>query len=185
LAIRRTRKALRVPSTYVVPSGDEARADGWPEDLWGFPLGVKCAAVRHKLVYVKNDPHRRQALERIGFIFSPNSTIGWLEVVHAAAIYSNLNGRELNVPQKFIVPAPPSSRSTNKGNSFMNTYDPWPWPEYLWGLPLGQRLKDVRLKNRYLTDKKTAGSRKAQLNALGFNWNPKRGRRKNTPIENV
>ena len=62
------------------------------------------------------------------------------------------------------------SKRTSKNNF-------WKLTEYLWGLPLGQRLKDVRLKNRYLTGK-NAASRKAQLNALGFVWNPKRGRRK-------
>lgn len=56
----------------------------------------------------------------------------------------------------------------------------YPCTEYLWGVPLGQRLKDVRLKNRYMTGE-NATSRKAQLNALGFVWNPKRGRRKHTP----
>ena len=128
------RKALRVPSTYIVPSDDEAYRAGWPEDLWNYPLGERCAAVRHKLVYVKNHPERRQALESIGFIFSPNSTLGWLEVVHAAAIYSNLHGRELNVPQKFVVPAPPKLTwsanigETQDGVLFGSPNESWPWP---------------------------------------------------------
>lgn len=174
------RKVLRIPSTFVVPRDDEARKDGWPEELWGYSLGEKCSAVRHKQMYVKNYPERRQALESIGFIFSPNSTLGWLEVVHAAAIYSNLHGRQLNVPQNFVVPYPPRRVTHQDGVLIQKPVDSWPWPEYLWGVPLGQRLKDVRLKNRYMTGE-NATSRKAQLNALGFVWNPKRGRRKHTP----
>ena len=50
--------------------------------------------------------------------------------------------------------------------------------ETLWGFPLGQRLKDVRLKGAYLTNTKTSRSRRAQLDALGFVWEPKRGRKK-------
>ena len=53
----------------------------------------------------------------------------------------------------------------------------WPWPERLWGLKLGQRLKDVRLKGAYLKGR-DRNLRKAQLDNLGFVWNPKRGRRK-------
>lgn len=174
-AEQKQRRALRVPSTFVVPSDKS-----WPQDLWGFPLGAKCSAVRSKLLYVKKSPERRQALESIGFMFSPNSTLGWLEVVHAAAIYSNIHGRELNVPQKFIVPSPPQIshhfNSTHFCSEQFHIQDTWPWPEYLWGLPLGQRLRDVRLKNRYLAGS-SAASRIAQLNALGFNWKPKRGRR--------
>lgn len=160
------RRALSVPTTFVVPFDHP----DWPEALGGYPLGVKCSAVRNKGVYVNKHSERRKALEELGFVFGPNSTIGWLETAHAAAIYSNLHGRTLNVPQNFIVPAPPQIMSQNDKAD-------WPWPEYLWGLPLGQRLRDVRLKNRYLTGK-SADSRRAQLNALGFDWNPKRGRRR-------
>jgi hypothetical protein len=44
-------------------------------------------------------------------------------------------------------------------------------------LKLGQRLKDVRLKGTYLKGK-DKHIRKAQLDTLGFVWNPKRGRRR-------
>ena len=49
--------------------------------------------------------------------------------------------------------------------------------EHLWGLPLGQRLKDVRQKGAYLKGK-NGEARRRQLDALGFNWTPKRGRPK-------
>jgi hypothetical protein len=51
--------------------------------------------------------------------------------------------------------------------------------EYLWGFPLGQRLRDIRVKGYYLRGKQ-ATVRKRQLDALGFDWEPKRGRRRQT-----
>lgn len=172
-------KALRVPSTFVVPAGEE---HGWPEDLWGLPLGAKCSAIRHKGLYVKNQPDRQRALEELGFQWNGNATLGWFQVVHAAAVFSRLHGRVLDVPANFVVPAPAFAAREDVGvgggahHHDAMTDDAWPWPEQLWGFPLGQRLKDVRLKGAYLTGD-SAAARRAQLDALGFNWTPKRGRR--------
>lgn len=118
---------------------------------------------------MKGHPLRQQALEEIGFRWSGNATLGWLDVCHAAAIYSQMHGRVLNPPLQFVVPSPPTPDSELDG--------PWPWPERLWGLKLGQRLKDVRVKGAYLKGP-DAQIRKAQLDNLGFVWTPKRGRRK-------
>ena len=57
-------KALRIPNTFVIPSGHDS---GWPEDLWSYPLGAKCCAIRQKGLFVKNEPERIAALEEIGF----------------------------------------------------------------------------------------------------------------------
>lgn len=54
------------------------------------------------------------------------------------------------------------------------------YPEWLWGLSLGQRLKDIRVKGAYLNGS-SGPARRAQLDALGFNWAPKRGRKKKSP----
>ena len=158
-------RALKVPATFVVPPNDPR----WSRDLWEYPLGVKCHAVRQKQLYVKNSRHRQQLLEELGFRWSGNADLGWLQVVHAAAIYSRMHNRQLDVPYHFVVPSAPSLHDAKT--------EDWPWPEYLWGLPLGQRLKDVRLKGAYLKGK-SASARRRQLDTLGFNWQPKRGRRK-------
>lgn len=89
--------------------------------------------------------------------------------MHAAAIYSKMHGRVLDVPSNFVIPCPP------EGN-LLDTEE-WPWPDHLSGLKLGQRLKDVRLKGTYLKGRDKY-IRKAQLDALGFVWEPKRGRRR-------
>jgi hypothetical protein len=155
-----TQKALRVPSSFVVPINDIS----WPTSLWGYPLGGRCSAVRSKQLYVKRCERRQKLLEDLGFRF--NSDLSWFRVVHAAAIYSQLNGRTLDVPYQFVVPCPATAAM----------HDRWPWPKYLWGLKLGQRLKDVRVKGAYLRGSKGV-ARRRQLNALGMEWSPKRGRK--------
>jgi hypothetical protein len=164
-------KALRVPTSFVVPESND-----WPKELWGFQLGVKCTAVRQKELYVKSKSERKQALVDLGFRWTGNADLGWLEVVHAAAIYSRMNNRNLDVPYHFVVPSPP----TDVGQSALSSGEDWPWPDHLWGLPLGQRLKDVRVRGAYLSGH-VANDRRLQLDALGFNWTPKRGRRKLNP----
>ncbi len=191
------RRAIKVKTTFVIPSGEwltntsrntqneietstQKIKNPWPRELWGYPLGARCSQVRQKGLYIKNHPQRQKALQEIGFqIDGGNATLGWLEVVHAAAIYSKMHGRVLDVPSNFVVPKPPRP-SCEAYRMLLSTGadDVWPWPESLWGLQLGQRLKDVRLKSAYLTNEKTANSRRAQLDALGFVWKPKRGRRK-------
>ncbi|CAB9517101.1 expressed unknown protein [Seminavis robusta] len=171
--------ALRVPSTFVVPHNDNA----WPKDLWGYPLGAKCSAVRQKQLYVKGHPHRQQLLENLRFQWhrgTGNASLGWLKVMHAAAIYSKLHHRNLDVPYSFKVPHPPKNADPEMRVDTCTAADDnnvWPWPEYIWGFPLGQRLKDVRQKDAYLKGK-SGETRRRQLDALGFNWTPKRGRPK-------
>lgn len=155
-------KAVRVPTAFVVP-----QSEAWPSSLWGYQLGAKCTAVRQKELYIKGKKRRQQLLEELGFRQSGNADLGWLKVVHAAAIFSRLNERQLDVPYQFVVPKPPDKKAV----------EDWPWPEHLWGLRLGQRLKDVRVRGAYVSG--PAGkARRRQLDALGFNWTPKRGRRK-------
>jgi hypothetical protein len=192
--------ALKVPAQFVVPDNDE-----WPKELWGYPLGAKCTAIRQKELYVKGQPWRMRILAELGFHFGGNDSLSWLEVVHAAAVYSQMNGRQLDAPQSFVVPAPPRLVSHGEDDSVyscvVGSDDAWPWPgrfpflapgmfaahhvsyyascvlECLWGFPLGQRLRDIRLKGYYLRGK-SGDARRRQLDALGFNWTPKRGRPK-------
>lgn len=163
-------KPLRVPSSYKVPGTPE-----WPRGMLGYPLGAKCVAVRQKELYVKGNPHRRQMLDDLGFHWSGNADLGWLRVSHAAAIYSRLNDRKLDVDFHFKVPRPPDD---------LMDKDSWPWPEHLWGLRLGQRLKDIRLKDAYLHGT-LAEKRRKQLEALGFHWGPKKRGRPKAQIQKI
>jgi len=181
---------LKIPTTFIVPSvpmdSHKFTVDHeWPKDLWGYQLGAKCLAVRHKGLYnIKKYPDRCYAMEELGFQWTGNATLGWLKVIHAAAIYSRMHDRKLDVPSNFVVPTPTSTLIPNE-YSKDSSHDSgiWPWPEQLWGFPLGQRLKDVRLKGAYLKNLDSVSSRKAQLDDLGFVWNPPRGRRKKITIK--
>lgn len=203
--------ALKVPSQFVVP-----RSSVWPTEFWGYRLGDRCTQVRQKELYIKGHPHRIKILTDLGFyVNGGNNNLRWLEVVHAAAVYSQLNSRELDVPTKFVVPAPPRRVGVGSDGApcVVGSDDAWPWPgkfvlvesfcscwiqnhdsptqtvkpldlyfsiyiEYLWGFPLGQRLRDIRVKGNYLKGE-AGNARRRQLDALGFNWEPKRGRRLN------
>lgn len=158
-------KPLRIPSTYCVPINDNR----WPKELWSYQLGAKCTAVRQKGLYVKNKPKRQKMLEDLGFRWCGNAELAWLKVVHSAAIYSKLHERSLDVPYKFVVPQPSAE--------FLQAGEEWPWPKYLWGLPLGQRLKDIRTTGAYLKGK-DKDARCRQLEALGFIWDVREHRRR-------
>jgi hypothetical protein len=159
------RKPLRIPSNYFIPENDKK----WPRELWNYQLGAKCTAIRQKGLYVKNKPKRQRMLEDLGFRWCGNAELAWLKVVHSAAIYSKLHERNLDIPYKFVVPTP--------SPEFLLSGEEWPWPEYLWGLPLGQRLKDIRTTGAYLKGK-DKDARCQQLEALGFIWDVREHRRK-------
>jgi hypothetical protein len=118
--------ALKVPAQFVIPPSGE-----WPKGLWGYKLGEKCTAVRQKELYVKGQPERLKALADLGFRLGGNDSLSWLEVVHAAAIFSQMNQRKLEVPQNFEVPGPPRRVTNLEGSSdscVVGSDEAWPWP---------------------------------------------------------
>ena len=119
--------ALKIPAKFVVPSDSE-----WPNELWGYKLGEKCVAVRQKELYVKGYPERLKVLADLGFQIGGNDSLSWLKVVHAGAIYSQMNRRKLQVPQTFVVPAPPRLVDQTTGivskSTIIGSDDAWPWP---------------------------------------------------------
>ncbi len=174
-------KVLRIPRSFVIPSSEtidkgtlsinstrssssssrsnnntrivssSTMANPWPKELWGYPLGVKCAAIRQKGLYVKNNPERQKALQEIGFQMSGNNSIGWLNIVWASAIYSKIHGQgTLDVPIHFVVPSPPFTNASHHNEGCRSSSsvrsnvsdspssrtaldsivvdDSWPWP---------------------------------------------------------
>ena len=73
-------RILRVPQHFVIPEGGEG---GWPVELGGFKLGEKLNSIRQKGVYIKSSPSRKAKLEEIGFQWTGNASLGWLEVSEA------------------------------------------------------------------------------------------------------
>ncbi|MGK3750129.1 MAG: hypothetical protein ACI8RD_002428 [Bacillariaceae sp.] len=113
--------AVKVPSQYIVP-----RSSRWPNDMWGYRLGERCTQIRQKELYIKGHPHRLKILADYGFYVTggSNNNLRWLEVVHAAAVYSQMNSNSLDVPTKFVVPAPPR----RVASLVVGSDDAWPWP---------------------------------------------------------
>jgi hypothetical protein len=124
---------LNIPSKFVVP-----RSSQWPNKLWGYRLGERCTQVRQKQLYVKGHPDRLKILADLGlYISGGNDDLRWLEVVHAAAVYSQMNGNTLDVPTNFAVPAPPRRITGRKSDDpfsdidescIVGSDDAWPWP---------------------------------------------------------
>jgi len=121
--------ALIVPSLYIVPRNSE-----WPDELWDYRLGERCTQVRQKELYIKNQPNRIKILADLGFYVAggSNSNLRWLEVVHAAAVYSQMNNNKLDVPTNFVVPAPPrrfeECSTGDESPCVVGSDDAWPWP---------------------------------------------------------
>lgn len=115
------------------------------ENAWGLKLGHRVAAIRATGRFVKDQPERLRALEKLGFQWQlrsggASSTSDGLDGVTLDQIYTALAtyrqfqsqtstaGNPLSVPPTFIVPNSPQ------------------WPESTRGLPLGKLLPLVRSK---------------------------------------
>ena len=144
---------LLVPKSCVIPSNGTAAA-AWPDSLRGMALGVTVANVRHKRLYLGENPAREKTLAELGFVFD---VVGYrFEVTMAAlAVFKRIHGH-VDVKQSFVVPDEP------------------PWPRECAGLPLGRRLTQIRTRGDMV---KTSAERRARLSEVGFSWTPKRGRR--------
>ena len=80
---------------------------------------------------MKGNPHRQKLLENLGFQWKAgNASLGWLEVLHKAAIYSKLHQRKLDIPYGFVVPRPPpdSKPHVDSVTAADNENEVWPWP---------------------------------------------------------
>mmetsp|Transcript_27221 Transcript_27221/g.56200 ORF Transcript_27221/g.56200 Transcript_27221/m.56200 type:complete len:961 (+) Transcript_27221:286-3168(+) len=157
---------LDVPSTYVVPD-----CEPWPVSTRGLPLGKILPTVRSK-AYLKSHPDAEAKLNSLGF--GPDSKaaandVRYQRVYDALVKYKELYG-DLLVPQPFTVPE-----------------DSDEWPEEVRGLRLGARVNAIRSQGTFV---KTDPSRKEELDALGFVWEPpanadgkRRGRKKKSETD--
>jgi len=155
---------INVPSNFVVPN-----TDPWPESTRGMPLGKNIPTIRSK-TYLKANPGAADRLAKLGFEFDGKAAANdqrYQKVYDALKCYKEING-DLFVPQPYVVP---------EGDK--------EWPEDLWGLRLGARVNAIRSQGTFV---KTNPDRKAELDELGFEWDPpadgkKRGRKKKEEIE--
>jgi hypothetical protein len=60
---------LLVPQPFIVPESSIE----WPENTWGMRLGARVNAIRSQGTFVNTNPERRQELDSIGFVWSPEA----------------------------------------------------------------------------------------------------------------
>jgi hypothetical protein len=121
---------VKVPQKFIVPT-----ASPWPKPAWGLKLGKVVANIRLTGKYIHGRDKRKQALEKLGFLWAARSTPQTraeaeddrsnvtVEQILAALVAYRENVAPLGpVPAKYIVP------------------DAEPWPERVRGLPLGSQL---------------------------------------------
>ena len=62
---------LLVPQPFFVPEG----SNEWPENTWGMRLGARVNAIRSQGTFVNTNPERRQELDALGFVWSPEALV--------------------------------------------------------------------------------------------------------------
>ena len=157
---------LDVPPHYVVPD-----CEPWPDSTRGLPLGKIMPTVRGK-AYLKQHPDAEGKLISLGFqpdVKTAANDLRYQRVYDALVKYKELYG-DLLVPQPFTVPE-----------------DGKEWPEEVRGLRLGARVNAIRSQGTFV---KSSPSRKAELDELGFVWEPpanadgkRRGRKRKEEME--
>jgi len=159
-------KKLEVPPNYIVPD-----CEPWPDSTRGLPLGKIMPTVRSK-TYLKQHPDALKKFISLGFqpdVKAAAYDLRYQRVYDALVKYKELYG-DLLVPQPFTVP--------EDGNE---------WPEEVRGLRLGARVNAIRSQGTFV---KSNPSRKDELDALGFVWEPpanadgrRRGRKRKDETE--
>jgi hypothetical protein len=142
LAYQEVHGDLEVLRPFVVPS--EAP---WPEEAWGVPLGQRVNNIRSREDFVKDRPEWRAELDALGFVWDDLER-RWEEVRAVLLVYKEVHG-DLEVTRAFVVPSEA------------------PWPEEAWGVPLGERVNQIRSREDFVKDRP---ERRAELDALGFCW---------------
>ncbi|KAL7535558.1 hypothetical protein ACHAXR_006567 [Thalassiosira sp. AJA248-18] len=138
-----------VHPNYVVPD-----CEPWPDSTRGLPLGKIMPTVRSK-AYLKQHPDAEAKLISLGFqpdVKTAANDLRYQRVFDALVKYKELYG-DLLVPQPFTVPEDGKEE----------------WPEEVRGLRLGARVNAIRSQGTFV---KSNPSRKDELDALGFIWEP-------------
>ncbi|OQR85345.1 hypothetical protein THRCLA_23038 [Thraustotheca clavata] len=110
---------LLIPNNFVVPTNDRQ----WPKDTWNIKLGLMVMNLRSRQSNLT--PKRRNALEKLGFVWSAYDR-SWQDKVEALKVYKSIHS-DVNVPLSFVVPA-----------------DDPRWPKHLHNMPLGRLVRYLR-----------------------------------------
>ena len=133
-----------IPMKFEVPEESH-----WPSTLHGFRLGRRLNSLQSSNEFMQKHPEKVQQLAHIGWDpYSMKLVEEWSTLVDCLVIYKNIYG-DLRIPAKFIVP------------------DADPWPRAARNAKLGVRVAAIRSAGRYV---KENPARKAELDAMGFEW---------------
>ena len=142
-AFKETNGHLLIPKQYVVPRNSEI----FPRKTWGLKLGMKY----HDVIY-RGDfgPMVREKFEEIGLRTAKKGfdTRHWDYIYSALQLYKEVHGN-VRVKPSFKVPSEA------------------PWPESIWGLKLGYRLRNIRYRGDFITERPEC--QRLLEEELGFN----------------
>lgn len=137
----------RVPVRFTVPSQDPC----WPEDLWGYKLGVMAAHATSTATDSYPNDRGLQALKELGFFDEQGEKRAWEELVMPSLeVYaSRVQGDAIEIPVDFAVPHEA------------------PWPQAAWGLKLGYVVHCIATSVLFDADVQEHRSR---LREIGYAW---------------
>jgi Helicase associated domain len=141
-AFKRHNGHLNIDKDFVVPQG----IDAYPRDAWGMKLGLRIMNMIYRGDF---GPSVREELEKLGLrkLGDKFDTRHWEYIYSALQVYKSLYGN-LNVQYNFMVPHSA------------------PWPESIWGLKLGYRLRNIRYRGDFVNERPEC---RRLLEEIGFN----------------
>lgn len=140
--------AARIPSTYAVPRGTSS----FPEHLWGMKLGK----ILHGMLQHNDYPEHHEEVKALGFTLTKRTEEQFTYVLEAMRCYRVLYPNAQRVTAYYVVPQ-----------------DSTDYPEYLWGMKLGQIMSTMISHGSYR-------EHRDEIEALGYSLKKKspRTRRK-------
>lgn len=135
---------VAIPIKFDVPS-----TDPWPSHLHGLRLGRRLEKILSTPEFFDDHPDYVNEMVKLGFVPSLDSLVDdWTVIFEALKAYKRIFD-DMRVPAKFVVP------------------DEEPWPRLTRSMKLGIKVAAIRSAGRYIKDHR---ERKAELDALGFEW---------------
>ncbi|KAG7387644.1 hypothetical protein PHYPSEUDO_013894 [Phytophthora pseudosyringae] len=126
---------LLVPLKFSVPYGDPK----WPEQTWGYPLGLYCKNLRALKQQGKNLPFFAvDDLETLNFPWDMRQYKWDVLVLPALTRYAELNGH-CDIPSAFVIPTGDDA-----------------WPKLLWNFKLGQTVTSIRCAGTYKAQRESS-----------------------------
>ena len=137
---------LNIPIKFVVPPEEP-----WSPKLHGMRVGKRLEKLFSSNEFCSSSQHQDkfEALKSLGIEPSMSSLVDDWDMIKIALMHYKTTFDNVRVPSKFVVP---------------DTDD---WPRVTRGLKLGVRVAAIRSAGRYVKDHPV---RKAELEALGFEW---------------